>query len=134
MQSLNKGYRSQAMCNNFINVYGGKSKGTSMNDLYGFLHRHPKKEADTNLDSEHVIVDKKDWEILREFQKYTKAYDLCREMAVAFILKKGNIKKSDSIAYFNMANEITHGGKLYNDIDALTAMDKTRCDMDLPER
>ena len=35
-----------------------------MKKLVGFnyLHRHSKLEADCNLDSNHVIVDRKDWE------------------------------------------------------------------------
>jgi len=28
----------------------------------GFLHNHPRLEYELGLDSEHVIVDKKDWE------------------------------------------------------------------------
>jgi hypothetical protein len=30
--------------------------------ITGFLHRHPGLEAKLNLDSDHVIVDRKDWE------------------------------------------------------------------------
>lgn len=105
-----------------------------MDDLHGFLHRHPKKEADANLDSEHVIVDKKEWETVRtDFKKYLKSYDLCRDMAIAYTLKKGNIEKSEGVVYFNRANEIVPGGMYYKDIDVLLEMDKTRCDMDLPD-
>jgi hypothetical protein len=98
--------RTQAMCNNFINFYGGKRKRyymnaleLFMNDLYGFLHRHPKKEADANLDSEHVIVDKKDWEAVHfYFEEFTKDYNIFKELFTTF-----------------------------------KAMDATRCDMDHPE-
>jgi len=32
----------------------------------GFLHRHPKLEAELNIDSEHVIVDKLEWQKIRK--------------------------------------------------------------------
>lgn len=35
------------------------------NDFLGILHRHPKMEVDCNIDQDHVIVDKKDWEKIR---------------------------------------------------------------------
>lgn len=39
-------------------------------DLIGFLHRHPGKEAELNLDPDHVIVDKKNWERARKESIY----------------------------------------------------------------
>ena len=35
-------------------------------DFIGFLHRHPGKETELKLDSDHVIVDKEDWERTRK--------------------------------------------------------------------
>lgn len=34
-------------------------------EFLGFLHRHPKMETDKEIDENHVIVDKKDWERIR---------------------------------------------------------------------
>lgn len=34
-------------------------------DYIGFLHCHPMKENEMNLDSNHVIVDREDWEAIR---------------------------------------------------------------------
>jgi hypothetical protein len=80
MSPLNKEHRSQAMYNNFINLYGG-NKNKHMNNLYGFLHRHPQKEAEANLDKNHVIIDKDEWEtILSYFEENTKDYDICKEL------------------------------------------------------
>jgi len=35
------------------------------NTIFGFLHNHPKKEAELGLDDTHVIVDKEDWVAVR---------------------------------------------------------------------
>ena len=67
-----------------ISAYGGSYKETLINshgtlffidestkkckstpDFQGFLHRHPKQEEESGIDATHVIVDKKDWEIVR---------------------------------------------------------------------
>ena len=34
-------------------------------DYMGFLHRHRKMEAIIFLDTDHVVVDRKDWELVR---------------------------------------------------------------------
>lgn len=34
---------------------------------FNYLHRHPKEEQIKNLDSDHVIVDRKDWEEVVEY-------------------------------------------------------------------
>lgn len=35
----------------------------------GFLHDHPNKQRDCNLDKDHIIVDKGDWIIARQNKK-----------------------------------------------------------------
>jgi hypothetical protein len=34
-------------------------------DYMGFLHRHRKMEASIFLDTDHVVVDRQDWELVR---------------------------------------------------------------------
>jgi hypothetical protein len=38
-------------------------------DYLGFLHRHRKMEGSIFLDSDHVVVDRKDWELVRSSWK-----------------------------------------------------------------
>lgn len=81
-----------------------------LNSMYGFLHRHPKLETKAELDNNHVIVDKKEWEAIRVgFQKYSKALELCKWMATAYEGNDGNILESDSrmafIKALGIANE-----------------------------
>jgi hypothetical protein len=81
MPSSNKKHRHQAMYNNFINLYGGKSNIDPMSNLYNFLHRHPKKEIEANLDKDHVIVDRDEWEtVLYYFEVFTKDYNIFKEL------------------------------------------------------
>ncbi|MBN2668769.1 MAG: hypothetical protein JXR60_06025 [Bacteroidales bacterium] len=42
-----------------------KHDTTIRDDMFGFLHRHPKLEMELALDSNHAIVDMKDWKIAR---------------------------------------------------------------------
>lgn len=37
-----------------------------MREYYGFLHDHPRKQAEIKIDDKHVIVDKCDWYTLRK--------------------------------------------------------------------
>lgn len=41
-------------------------------DFIGFLHRHPNMELKVNLPAGHVIVDEKDWKIVRQNNGYDK--------------------------------------------------------------
>jgi len=42
-----------------------KGKGILFNSDMGFCHRHPGKERELNLDTDHVIIDFNDWFVLR---------------------------------------------------------------------
>jgi hypothetical protein len=51
-----------------------KSRGIKMkncfgDDMFGFLHRHPKMEAEHKIDGDHVIVDFGDWVQARKDSK-----------------------------------------------------------------
>ena len=48
-----------------IATESNREKRGRASDLLGFLHRHPKKEAEAGIDEGHVIVDREDWEIIR---------------------------------------------------------------------
>ncbi len=43
--------------------------GCWANETVGFLHRHPDMEARRNVPDGHVIVDKEDWEKVRNSQE-----------------------------------------------------------------
>lgn len=47
------------------NIIKIRAKENNMNDFQGFLHSHPKMESNLGLESDHYIVDKKDWIIAR---------------------------------------------------------------------
>jgi hypothetical protein len=44
----------------------------TMKSQFGLLHRHVKKEQELRLDEDHVIVDKKDWFLVRIRYGYLK--------------------------------------------------------------
>ena len=46
-----------------------------MSDMIGFLHCHPGMEANHNVDRAHVIVDREDWEKLRNSQENIESPD-----------------------------------------------------------
>ena len=46
-----------------------------MSDMIGFLHCHPGMEANHNVDRAHVIVDREDWEKVRNSQENIESPD-----------------------------------------------------------
>ena len=43
---------------------------------FNYLHRHPQMEGDNDIDSKHIIVDRKDWEeVVNYFHKYPEQID-----------------------------------------------------------
>lgn len=54
-----------------------------------FLHTHPRMERVAGVDLEHVVVDKKDWEEIRDF--FSKRPELSKEL--------GEIEKSKCTIY-----------------------------------
>ena len=48
---------------------------------FNYLHRHPQMEGDNDIDSKHIIVDRKDWEeVVNYFHKYPEQIDKIEEL------------------------------------------------------
>lgn len=74
---LNKGRKYEHLCNNCLPDKSRKAdnfikekfklphetKNTILGSAHLFLHNHPKMEAELNVDKNHVIIDREDWEV-----------------------------------------------------------------------
>ena len=71
-----KNERQQSMLESFKRLYGKNLE----QEQFGFLHRHPKAETANDIGCDHVIVDKKDWEEVRNYyQAYKDFYVMCKK-------------------------------------------------------
>jgi hypothetical protein len=85
----------------FSDVFDSMSKP----EFVGFLHRHPKMEADRNITTGHVVVDKDDWKKVRaNYDKYERAYDLC----FSFVIRqeRGQVFESDTRMFCNSLKDL----------------------------
>lgn len=79
-----------------------------------FLHNHPEKEIEAHLDinDDHVIVDKKDWEIIRTWLKANPAFE---ENLRAYRNLKPQGPASQTIFEGENPSAIDHKAKTLND-------------------